>query len=142
MLPALQTLQRDGAAIARYADDITKAELIGPQETHAEKSAALVQFIATRTHQLGGAIAYLIDDCAPTAAYAGVAAHPGAYPILREAFAPLLRFRDLKSPDTIVAAAKVAIECTTWVLTHAGELISAATRQQSLQTVRDSEEAE
>lgn len=137
MFPAFERLQRDGGAIAGYADDIAKAALLGKEEHDPEKSSALIRLLATRVHQLGSSLDYLITDLAPTAAYAGVAAHPGAYPLLRDALAPVVRFRGVTDPEMIVEGAKVALERLSFVFSHAGEIITAATKHGTLADLRD-----
>jgi hypothetical protein len=134
---AYETIQRDGESIARCADDLAKAGMLRESEKDPEKAAALQHVETTLIAQLGGAVDYFIDDCKPHGFEAGVARYPGAYTILREVFAPVMRHKGAKTLEAVTEAARVALERITWSMAHAGDLIMASAKRQNLGDVEN-----
>jgi hypothetical protein len=134
---AYETIQRDGESIARCADDLAKAGMLRESEKDPEKAAALQHVETTLIAQLGGAVDYFIDDCKPHGFEAGVARYPGAYTILREVFAPVMKHKGAKTLEAVTEAARVALERITWSMAHAGDLIMASAKRQNLGDVEN-----
>jgi hypothetical protein len=129
---AYETIQRDGEAIARGADELAKVGLLRQSEKDPEKAAALQRVEATLIAQLGASVDYFIDDCKPKSSEAGVAKYPGAYTILQEVFAPVMKHRRARTLEAVTEAAKVALDRITWSMAHASELITASARRKHL----------
>lgn len=134
---AYETIQRDGDAIARGADALTKTQLLLQEEKDPEKLEALKKLEAKLAHDLGYAVDYFIDDAAPHGFEAGVAYYPGAYSILREAFAPVAKYKGAKTPEQASAAARFALEKITWSIANASEIVVMSARQKHLPDVEE-----
>ncbi len=132
---ALETLRRDGRAIARNADALMRAALLLETERDPEKRQALDELQLNIARQLGESVDSLIEDCGPKGFEAGVANEPGAFEILREAFAPLSRFKGARSVEEAATAGKVALERLHWVMVHAAELVLASAQHDTLSDV-------
>ena len=136
---AFETIQTDGADIASMADKLAKAGILRASEQDPEKAAALTRVEAVLAQQLGELVDSFIDDCQPRGFEAGVAAYPGEYTILREAFAPVAKYKGARTPEMATEAANVALDRIRWSLTHAGDLIVASAKEQHLSDLQEEE---
>jgi hypothetical protein len=134
---AYETLAMHGDAIAHSADDLAKAQILTQQEKDPAKQEALHRVAASLVHNLASSVDSLVSDCGPVGMEAGVARKPGAYPILRELFAPLKTHRDAKTPQAAAAAARLALEKIVWARVHAADIVVESTRNRDLHAVEE-----
>jgi len=130
---AFETLQRHGTVIAQTSDKLAKVGMLMHEEKDPDQAADLKRVHDVLVHQLEGDVASCISDCGPRGFEPGIARYPGAYSILLEAMAPLLKHKGARGEQAVTLAAKVALERITWSLSHAGDLVVASARQQHLQ---------
>lgn len=132
MRRTLETLQREGASIARAADRVAKVREIIETETDAQNASDLQRVHENLVKDLAHTIDYFLDDAAPHAFESGVAQYPGVWPIFLELFAPLKKYRHAKNESTAVEGAAEILKKITWALAHAGEIATASARQKHL----------
>jgi hypothetical protein len=147
MREAFEYMQGYGTTMARAADRLVGAVLLLKQEKNQSKAEALKQIEAETTQSLAIQIDDFLQHSLPNGpemlsskAHPGhvapdIAAYPGNYTIFVEAFAPLQGLRSSKSGAPLAAAAAAVLEKITWCLTHAGEIVVAATRHQRFKDV-------
>lgn len=140
---AFETLQRDGNDLAQDSERLTKVQELIAGEKDQSKLDELRRVEKVLVERVGGHVDYLLNDVAPRGFEAGIARHPGAYPILVELFSPLKGFRGARDKDTVMAAAKLALETLGWMFSHAEDIIMSTVKRQSLGEVkRDIEKRE
>jgi hypothetical protein len=126
MGPAFETLRQDGTAIAAFADEVVKAQaLLATEQDQAQKDA-LARVLASSVRNLSSMIDSLLADLARPDLEAGMARHPGAYQILRDALAPVRPFRGAQATETVLLGASVALRCLEYVFSHQAAIIDAA----------------
>jgi hypothetical protein len=132
---AYQALTMHGDSIARAADELVKAQLLAQAEKDPAKADSLKRVGDTITRELAGSVDSLIADCGPVSMEAGMARKPGAYPILREVFAPLRAHRGAKTPQAAAVAGALALEKIAWARVHAADIVVESTRHGDLRAV-------
>lgn len=135
MRPALERLHRDGLAVASSADALVKAQTLASTEKDANEREALRRVITVNARRLGEAVDRVIADALPPALEAGMANHPGGYPILVKALEPVKRHKGARTPKAAAAAGKVALERINWILANAPEIFFAQTRREGIEEV-------
>ena len=135
MRPALERLHRDGLAIARASEALLKAQVLARAEKDPSERAALGRVVSVSAQRLGTEIDALIASTLPPTLEAGMAHHPGGYPILVEALAPIKRHKGARTPEAVAVAAKTALERINWIMSHAAEIFFAQTRREGIKAV-------
>jgi hypothetical protein len=135
MKEAFETLGRDGAAVASAARDLTSCEALVAQEHDPQQLEALKRVAESMVATLGNQLDVLLDDCGNIPLAAGMAKQPGTQQILREAFAPLQRYRGLRDPAMVAEGAGRALERIMWVQEHAATIVVASAHQEHLEDV-------
>lgn len=83
----------------------------------------------------------MIAQTIPPTLEAGMAMHPGGYPILVEALAPIKRHQGARTPEAAAAAAKVTLERINWIVSHAPEIFVAQTKREGVKEVEEYKKA-
>lgn len=134
---AYETLGRNGDAIARSSDSLMKARALVDQEDDPREKRALERVVTLHAEQLGKEVDDLIAHTTPISPAAGVAREPAAYPILREALAPLKAYKGGREPDKAARAGQAALERLYWIFAHREEITLAAARYLNLRTAEE-----
>jgi hypothetical protein len=135
MGPAFDTLRRDGATIAGFSNEVMKAQaLLGAEDDPARKEA-LARVLQMDVRNLSSAIDSLLADLARPDLEAGMARHPGAYQILRDALAPVRPFRGALGTEAALLGATVALKCLEFVFSNQAAIIDAAASHRGLSAV-------
>ena len=146
MQVAFERLQMHAEAISREYEHVRIAAQLAAAERDPAQRDALERVLTRKADGLGVAIDGLIVDLEPPADVTGAARHPGAFPILREAFSEVLPFRGARSPEATSKAAAVAVQRLGWTFAHAQALACAATKNEHIDAAeryaRDAKEEE
>lgn len=143
MRPAFDTLQRDGESIAIAADKLAKVNDLIAQEKDPNMLADLQRTKEVLLNRLAQSLEYLISDCQPRSAEAGVAQFPGAISQFRELFSMLNLYRGVTDEAKVVEGANLALKKITWALTHGADLIVGAAKHRHIdQIAHDVEQRE
>lgn len=129
---AFETLQRDGAAIARAAERLAIGVDLLRAEKDPDRAADLRRAHARLVEDLATSIDTLLDDVGPRELEPGIARLPGAWSILFELFSPLRKYKGAHDEGSLVECAQVSLQKVTWSLSHADDLALASARQRSL----------
>lgn len=135
MREAYEVLTMHGDSIARSADELAKAQLLAQGEKDSVKLESLKRVEDALARDLASSVDSLLADCGPVVMEAGMARKPGAYPILREVFAPLKAHRGAKSSQAAAAAGALALEKLVWARLHAADIVLESTRNRDLHAV-------
>jgi hypothetical protein len=141
----METLSLNGNAIARSMDKLAKARGLLDKEQDPLERRALQSVIEIESRHLGQEVDDLLTHTNPIPPAGGVAKEPAAYPILREALAPLKAHRGSRDAETAMIAGKAALQRLSWIFAHREELSKAAAQYKGLATAeryaRENEEA-
>jgi hypothetical protein len=135
MRPALERLHRHGMSVATSADALVKAQNLASAEKEPNEREALRRVVLVNARRLGEDVDRVIAAALPPMLEAGMANHPGAYPILVEALAPVRRHKGARTPEAAAAAGKVALERINWIMAHAPEIFFAQTKREGIKEV-------
>jgi len=135
MGPAFDTLRRDGTTIAGFSDAAVKAQALLATEQDPAQKEALTRVLQMHVNNLSLEIDSMLADLARPDLEAGMARHPGAYQILRDALGPVRAFRGAQATETVLLGASVALRCLEFVFSHQEAIIDAAASHQGLSAV-------
>ncbi len=141
MRMAFDTLQRDGNDIAQDSERLSKVQELLAGEKDQAKRDELQRVEKVLVERVGGHVDYLLNDLAPRGFEAGIARHPGAYPILVEIFSTLKGFHGAREKAKVMAGAKLALERLAWTFKNADDVVVSTVKRQNLGDLkRDMEE--
>jgi hypothetical protein len=133
MNQTFQYMKDYGEHFARVGDEAARASLLLEKEHDPLKAKPLAQALASSESMLAVGLADFLDHARPGGAkdmgwVAGDVTAPGNVPILAETFAPLQRYRGVKSGSQLPEAVGHVLVRIAWALQNAQEIITSSTR--------------
>jgi hypothetical protein len=138
LLPLYQYMQEQGGFIANNADALARAGMLGRDEKDPEKAAALAAEEQRLAIKLGGTIDSFLDRCRSSGGsgqgWGKEFQHhyPGNWPILAEAFAPILDKRGARTGPQAATAAAAVLDKISWCFINASDILIASVRHMDL----------
>lgn len=133
MNQTFQYMKDHGEHFARVGDEAARASLLLEKEHDPLKAKPLAQALASYESMLAVGLADFLDHARPGGAKdmgwgGGNVTAPGNLAILAEAFAPLQRYRGVRSGPQLAEAVGHVLVRIAWALQNAQEIITSSTR--------------
>ena len=140
MRETFEYLRDVGTSLARVSGRVERAGMLLQGEKDPIKAAPLRDVHADNEKMLATILDDVLAHCTPGGAkdmgWGGSSATaPGNVQMLSEAFAPLLRYRSVKSGPELRAGVAAVVQRIAWCLVHAREIEIASTKHKHLSDI-------
>ena len=140
MRETFEYLRDVGTSLARVSGRVERAGMLLQGEKDPIKAGPLRDVHADNEKMLTSILDDFLAHCTPGGAKdmgwgGSLATAPGNVQMLSEAFAPLLRYRTVKSGPELLAGAAAVVQRIAWCLVHAREIEIASTQHKHLSDI-------